>query len=99
MNYFDMLQQVNEIVEQMTESMTLISAEQLGLDHRAGHWLYINRDCIAVREGNAGSLNYYGGFEYVDPSLVSRVGNYVFYSAESNRVQECIDRYYVGDPV
>jgi hypothetical protein len=37
------------------------------------------------------SLRYYGGFEYVDDEYIRTYGDYVIYSAETERVQDVID--------
>lgn len=69
------------------------SREIIGLDMRCGP-LFINENAIAVRKHNDGSLQYYGGFEYVDKEYRYEVGDYVFYNGEDERVREHLDRYY-----
>jgi hypothetical protein len=36
-------------------------------------------------------LDYYGGFEYIDSDYVKTYGEYVFYSADADRVQEVLE--------
>lgn len=73
--------------------MTKTKAENLGLDNRAGYTLYVNDECIAVSKVNDRSLQYYGGFEYIDEAYRVELGEWVFYMTESDRVSECIDRF------
>lgn len=93
-NIFDMVDEMNDIAERtVRETMEPCRADELGLDRRAGYNLFVNEDCIAV-EGSTGSLEYYGGFEYVDKDYVRKVGDWTFYFNDSERVEECIMYYY-----
>ena len=55
---------------------------------------FINDEAIAVAKYNDGTLQYYGGMEYVDKDCRKEVGEYVFYFRESSRVADVIDRYF-----
>lgn len=91
----DMMDAVNTVVERNLHNLTTeVTAEQLGLDPRAGYRLMINEDYIVVYSSNRGVLDYYGGFEYVDSDCVAQLGDYVFYSAEDDRVAGCLEQYY-----
>lgn len=70
--------------------------ENVGLDNRCG-MIFINHNAIAVRKCNDGSLQYYGGFEYVDKEYRYEVGDYVFYNGEDERVRDHLDKYYGGE--
>lgn len=72
------------------------SRETIGLDMRCGP-LFINENAIAVRKCNRGTIEYYGGLEYCDKQYVYEVGDYVFYLAEDDRIQEHVDRYYTRE--
>jgi hypothetical protein len=66
--------------------------EELGLDFRCGRIL------ISVDEGfvaacNPRSIEYYGGFEYIDSEFKLDAGDYRFYDREANRVDRVI-RFY-----
>ena len=66
--------------------------EELGLDFRCGRIL------ISVNEGfvaacSPRSIEYYGGWEYIDSEFKLDAGNYRFYDREANRVDAVI-RYY-----
>ena len=66
--------------------------EELGLDFRCGRIL------ISVDEGfvaacNPRSIEYYGGWEYIDSEFKLDAGYYRFYDREADRVDRVI-RYY-----
>lgn len=61
------------------------------MDARAFGKFYWNYDCIIVPAANRKSLDYYGGFEYIDSDYVKQYGDYVIYSAEADRVQEVLE--------
>lgn len=92
---YDMIDAVNTVVERnIRENMEPCKASELGLDNRAGYGLFVNEDFIAVDNGSRSSLDYYGGFEYVDRDCVTVIGDYTFYSADDDRVREHIETYY-----
>ena len=66
--------------------------EELGLDFRCGRIL------ISVNEGfvaacSPRSIEYYGGWEYIDSEYKLDAGNYRFYDRDADRVDAVI-RYY-----
>ena len=71
-----------------------VSADACGLDYRAGK-LYVTPDAIIA--ANSATLDYYGGFEYVDSEYVTTIGKYKIYSAESSRVMEAIETFFEKD--
>ena len=90
----DLIERANELADDfVNDNMTAVRPKEAGLDDRCG-CLFINKDCIAVNIDRAGSLNYYGGFEYVSKSCVTFIGDYVFYSDGAERVAEHIKEYY-----
>jgi hypothetical protein len=89
---------VNEIdskVEKFLKTMERTNAQQLGLDYRAGHNLFVGQECIGVRNNSADqrSLEYYGGFEYIDFEDRIYAGDYIFYLDSDDRVAKCIERF------
>ena len=92
MNLFKLIDEVTELTDSFVGSMQMVPAEQLGLDNRCGK-LFVSPDCIGVYKGNDRSLQYYGGFEYVDKDYRYEFGDYVFYSAEEGRVQGHLETY------
>lgn len=89
----DFATKLDELVD---EEMVEVNARQLGLDIRAGGRLYIDSNHIIVESSSDRNLQYYGGFEYVDPRSRMEIGNYVIYSRHDGdgcRVGECLDHY------
>ena len=69
-----------------------LGLEEIGLDFRCGRIL------ISVDEGfvaacNPRSIEYYGGWEYIDSEYKLDAGDYRFYDRDANRVDAVI-RYY-----
>ena len=95
---YKLMNEINGKVEELIdEEFRLVKPEDVGLDSRAGYNLFINEDFIAVSKSNRRSLDYYGGFEYVDEEHVTVLGDYVFYSAYADRVQGHLDRFFVQE--
>lgn len=65
------------------EGLDSFRASQAGLDRRCGD-IMIGDDFIASSDRK--SLDYYGGFEYVDDECRQIIGDWVIYSRESGRV-------------
>ena len=92
---WELEQQVEELVNEYIEESeaVCVSASMLDLDYRAGRvFVSVNEDFVAV-SGRPGSINYYGGFEYIDSDYITTVGHMTFYSGEASRVRDCIERY------
>jgi len=79
------------VAEYLQENGARVSAREVGLDLRAGR-LYVTEDAIVV-QGHTGSLEYYGGFEYVDADYKTQVGEYTIYYADDERVAGCLEIY------
>ena len=92
---WELEQQVEELVNKyLKESEAVyVGARDVGLDYRCGMiYVSVADDFIAV--SGTGSLNYYGGFEYVKEEYITTIGHITFYSGETSRVEDCI-RYYI----
>ncbi|HCI72490.1 MAG TPA: hypothetical protein DHV30_18620, partial [Balneola sp.] len=66
---WELQDQIDNLIDQYLEDSEAVrvSAEAVGLDHRAGYvFVSIEEGWIAAVAGNVRSLEYYGGFEYVD---------------------------------
>ena len=91
---WELQEQIKNLVDEYFEDSgaVRVSAEAVGLDHRAGY-LFVSTDegWIAAVAGNVRSLEYYGGFEYVDDKL--SIGEITFYSSDSSRVADAIEYY------
>ena len=66
--------------------------QELGLDFRCGRIL-ISVDEGFVASCNPRSIEYYGGWEYIDSEFKFDAGDYRFYDREADRVDAVI-RYY-----
>lgn len=71
--------------------------DNIGLNPRSASTLYISEDAIAVNKHQDRTLQYYGGFEYVDKEFRKELGEYVFYLAGDDRVAGHISRYFDRD--
>jgi hypothetical protein len=76
----------------VNDNMDLVPASDLGLDIRCGR-LFVNEDGIAVGKDQDRSLQYYGGFEYVDKDYRYELGGYVFYTVDDERVREHVAEF------
>lgn len=86
---------MNDMVEQLIDDkFQMVKPKEVGLDTRSSYQLFINEDYIAIRKSDRRSLDYYGGFEYVDEEHVTVLGDYIFYSADDERVQGHLDEFF-----
>ena len=79
---------LSELDQQIADSVTPHKAEDAGLDCRCG-MIYLVEDFLATRDRRL--LDYYGGFEYVDPEYIQQVGSWTLYSIENDRVLAAIE--------
>ena len=89
---------MNDMVEQLIDDkFRMVKPKEVGLDTRSSYQLFINEDYIAIRKSDRRSLDYYGGFEYVDEEYVTVLGDYIFYSADDERVQGHLDEFFMQE--
>jgi hypothetical protein len=89
MDFSDLMELVDEAVETFLSEAREATATELGLDQRALRGTtYVTPEVLAVRPSADGSLQYYGGFEYVSKEHRQVMGGWVFYHAEASRVRE-----------
>lgn len=86
-------EQQNEVARYINTNFTQVRAEDLGLDPRAGSFIYVNKEAIAVSVKYVMTLDYYAGFEYVSRSSRYESSGFVFFVREDQRVAECIDTW------
>lgn len=95
MSTFEFLYDMDDkVFDYVKTNMTETHVDKLGLDIRAGGYVWVDEDTIAVSKTRDGSLQYYGGFEYIDKTYRREFGDYVFYLGDDNRVRDALDRYY-----
>lgn len=93
MHFYDFQNKITRLThEYVSKNMKEVKPTELGLDIRAGYRLYVNSYAIAVEKRNAGTLDYYGGFEYVDKDCRYESGQYVFYTSDDERVLDHIQQ-------
>ena len=94
----ELLSEMNSKVEGLIdEEFREVTPKEIGLDSRAGYRFFINEDYIAVSRGNRRSLDYYGGFEYVDEEHITVLGDMVFYSSDDERVQDHLNEFFIQE--
>jgi uncharacterized protein YacL (UPF0231 family) len=87
---------VNELDDQIhnaLKDLPCVSADMLGLDRRAAYSVWVDEDAVIVRKNEDRTLQYYGGFEYVDKDARIECGDYVIYTDNAGRVADCLDYY------
>ena len=85
----DLLDEVADMVERHVQGMRKEPASRLGLDERCG-MLFVDEDTIVAYTGSR--LDYYGGFEYIkEGEGRTTLGDWTFYSSDSNRVADAIE--------
>lgn len=90
-----LIDEANVLVDNFVQEneMEETSSGACGLDPRAAHRLYIGREGIIVSTAYDRTLQYYGGFEYVDADYRCEIGAYVLYMIDASRVQKCVEWY------
>jgi hypothetical protein len=80
------------VLDYVMENGTECSGADLGLDPRALHRGWVTAGAIVLHKIHDRSLQYYGGFEYVDSNAREEVGSYVIYwRHEDERVDGAIE--------
>lgn len=88
-----LIDRASQLVDDFIEhnEMEETNSGTCGLDPRAAHRMFIGREGIIVSKAHDRTLQYYGGFEYVDGDYRHEIGAYVLYMIDASRVQECIE--------
>ena len=91
---WELQEQIEQMVDQYFEASEAqrVSAEAVGRDHRAGY-VFISTEEGWIASRNTRSLEYYGGFEYIDAEYRVTVGEITFYSSDHSRVADAIEYY------
>ena len=92
---WELERQVEELVNKYLEESEAVrvNAPTVGLDSRCGYvYVILEEDTIAVK-GSTYSIDYFGGFEYMDPCYRTTIGDITFYSGEVDRVSDCLVAY------
>ena len=95
MSMIDFVDDINDQMRQRLDDMRYAPADDFGLDRRAAYRLWAaEEDCIVVHKDEDRTLQYYGGFEYVDKESRAEVGGYVIYFNTDSRVQEHLEFFF-----
>lgn len=89
----EFINNVRDLVDSYMMGLKEYQAKDMGLDPRCGR-LYADEEHIVVDKSRDGTLQYYGGFEYIDKENRIEVGDYVFYSANDSRVNNCLSKVF-----
>ena len=94
MSILDLQHDLNQLAEEKLDDATECrDLRSIGLDPRSALSLWVGSDFIAVAARDDRTLQYYGGFEYVDKECRVECGEYVFYSIEDERVADHHDQF------
>lgn len=89
---YDLDDQIRAVVR----DLPYVAADELGLDRRSAYRVWVDEDAIIVSKDQDRTLQYYGGFEYVDKDARIECGDYVIYSNDDSRVADCLEQYYLS---
>jgi hypothetical protein len=98
MSLLDYVDECMDEVEKLVRHMDYVCPVELGLDRRAAYRLFVDSECVVVRKNEDRTLQYYGGFEYVDKEYRTEFGDYVIYTADGDRVSACIQYLLEASP-
>jgi len=92
MDIYDLKDRMGDLLlqELKDEGADRVTSEDLGFtDPRSFYGeAWVTDDGIVVTTLQDRNLQYYGGYEYVDKEFRVVIGDYVYYSAEDERVAE-----------
>lgn len=86
MDFEELSNQLNAVADEALNNAKTYYPERLGLDRRAAYQVWRGYDFLAIRSNDKQTMEYYGGFEYVDRQYVLDTGYYTFYSTDDGRV-------------
>jgi hypothetical protein len=99
-NMYELIENINAQVEEQlaSDDFKLLSKgadiEKAIGDRRAAYELWVSEECVVVKKAHDRTLQYYGGYEYIDKSLRMEAGDYVIYFDDGEadgRVGRAID--------
>ena len=83
MNIHQIIETLENLQAQVESDCELIPAHELGLGLLGG-FVYVGEDFVATRRPR--ELDYYGGFEYIDPEYTIRLGEWKLYFKGDRRI-------------
>jgi hypothetical protein len=94
MSITDIIYDAEQAITDYLANLTEVSGKDLALDPRALHQGWADNESIIVSLSSDRSLQYYGGFGYVDTEARTVIGDYVIYTCgndESGRVKSSLE--------
>jgi len=89
---FEIIGDINWRVDKWVKDNTKeIRVDEIGLPSQCGY-VNICEDGIVVRTINRSFLDWYAKFEYVEPCYIETIGDWTFYSAESEKVATVLNK-------
>ena len=85
---------LDDQIRNTVKDLPYVPADQIGLDRRAAYRVWVDEDAIIVSKDQDRTLQYYGGFEYVEARARIECGDYVIYTNDDQRVADCLEQYY-----
>ena len=94
---YKLLEMIENAVDQYIKESDVVEIgalglQELGLDFRCGRIL-ISVDGNFIAASSPSSIEYYGGWEYIDSEFKLDTPSYRFYDGEANRVYSTIKCY------
>lgn len=95
MSLYQLHDQIDQVIENFIEDANAIELgskglKLVGLDFRCGR-ISVSIEQDFVFSHNSRSLEYYGGWEYIDSEFKTEYGDYTFYDGEASRVASVIE--------
>lgn len=94
MNMYEIIDSLQDLEYSILEQTEQVSAKALGLDPRCGIF-HVDKDgeFVMVEKRKRGTVDYYGGLEYVDRENILTLNEYVLYMADDDRIAGMIEFY------
>lgn len=88
MDSFEIYQEGQNKMIELVRTLPKAKAGDCGLDPRSGYFWVDDDAGTLITRGESRDIMYFGGFEYVDPDYVMRVGEFIIFDTEDERVDE-----------
>ena len=90
----EFIEDTNSQFDELVQQLPNVSAAEINLDPRAGKvYVDVENYLIIVHDRFIRTINYYGGFEYVNEDAITKFGNYTIFHADDNRVESAISYF------
>lgn len=87
MNFSTIQDTLLRLQDKIESTCRRVPAHELGLDSRCGT-VYVGEDFIATP--HPGTLDYYGGFEYIDSDYTQSLGDWKLYLNGDDQVADAL---------